>query len=85
MKPPSSDVVEESQPSEPIDEAAALEARRKRREATRAKYRTQATPLHLQAVHAGDGDTDSSTPGTEPTSAQDTAGRFLNPKHNEYD
>ncbi|KAJ5539890.1 hypothetical protein N7513_008222 [Penicillium frequentans] len=73
VKPSSSDVAEDSQPSEPIDEAAALEARRKRREATRAKYRTQTTPLHLQAVLAGDGDTDSSTPGTEPTSAQDTA------------
>ncbi|KAJ6093108.1 serine/threonine protein kinase [Penicillium sp. IBT 16267x] len=70
---PSSDVAEELQLSEPIDEAAALEERRKRREATRAKYRTQATSLHLKAVQAGDGDTDSSTPGTEPASAQDTA------------
>ncbi|KAJ5648262.1 hypothetical protein N7490_004634 [Penicillium lividum] len=73
VKPPSLDVAEESQPSEPVDETAALEARRKRREAIQAKYRSQATPLHLKALHAGDGDTDSSTPGTEPTSAQDTA------------
>lgn len=59
---------------EPVDEAAALEARRKRREAIRAKYRSQATPLHLKALNVPDGETDSSTPGTEPTSALDASG-----------
>ncbi|KAJ5918920.1 Serine/threonine protein kinase (Prp4) [Penicillium verhagenii] len=73
VKAPTSDFTEEPQISEPVDEAAVAEARRKRREAILAKYRSQATPLHLQAVHAGDGDTDSSTPGTEPVSALDTA------------
>ncbi|KAF4158242.1 hypothetical protein CNMCM6069_004442 [Aspergillus lentulus] len=57
--------VQESQdtadePAEALDEAARLEARRKRREAIKAKYRGQATPLRLQA-HIG-ADTDSSTP-----------------------
>lgn len=67
---PVSDAVEEPEISEPIDEAAAMEARRKRREAIRAKYRSQATPMHLKAVHAGEVETDSSTPTT---SVQDTA------------
>jgi serine/threonine-protein kinase PRP4 len=52
------DIAEE--PAETLDEAARLEARRKRREAIKAKYRGQATPLRLQA-HIG-ADTDSSTP-----------------------
>ncbi|KAJ5390664.1 Serine/threonine-protein kinase prp4 [Penicillium cataractarum] len=68
---PMSEPAEESQPSEPMDEAAALEARRKRREAIKAKYRSQATPMHLKALQVPDGETDSSTPGTEPTSAQE--------------
>ncbi|RHZ74455.1 hypothetical protein CDV55_107920 [Aspergillus turcosus] len=55
----SQDTAEE--PAETLDEAARLEARRKRREAIKAKYRGQATPLRLQAVHIG-ADTDSSTP-----------------------
>ncbi|KAF4267371.1 hypothetical protein CNMCM8812_002338 [Aspergillus fumigatus] len=54
----SQDTAEE--PAETLDEAARLEARRKRREAIKAKYRAQATPLRLQA-HVG-ADTDSSTP-----------------------
>lgn len=57
-----------------MDEATALEARRKRREAIRAKYRSQATPLHLKALNVPDGETDSSTPGTEPLSARDVSG-----------
>lgn len=57
--------MEEPQVSEPVDETAALEARRKRREAIQAKYRSQATPLHLKALQVGDGDTESSTPGNE--------------------
>ncbi|KAJ5989107.1 hypothetical protein N7481_004317 [Penicillium waksmanii] len=74
------ETAEEPQSAEPIDEAAALEARRKRREAIRAKYRSQATPLHLKAVHA-DVDTDSSTPGAEPASALDKSGRLRDPRH----
>ncbi|KAF7164091.1 hypothetical protein CNMCM5623_008810 [Aspergillus felis] len=54
----SQDTAEE--PAETLDEAARLEARRRRREAIKAKYRGQATPLRLQA-HIG-ADTDSSTP-----------------------
>ncbi|KAJ5683297.1 Serine/threonine-protein kinase prp4 [Penicillium macrosclerotiorum] len=73
---PAPDAVNEPEPAEPMDEAAALEARRKRREAIRAKYRSQATPMHLKALQIGDGDTDSSTPGTEPASARDTSGKF---------
>lgn len=67
---------EESQPLEPMDEAAVLEARRKRRDAIKAKYRSQATPMHLKALQGPGGETDSSTPGTEPTSTKDTSGRF---------
>jgi serine/threonine-protein kinase PRP4 len=74
-EPSASETVEESQP-EPVDEAAALEARRRRREAIRAKYRNQTTSLHLQAVQV---DTDSSTPGStpvaEPVGAQDKTGK----------
>lgn len=66
---------------EPADEAAALEARRKRREAIRAKYRSQATPLHLKALNVPDGDTDSSTPGAELTGAHDVSGKLRDPKH----
>jgi serine/threonine-protein kinase PRP4 len=83
--PSASEAVEEAQP-EPVDEAAALEARRKRREAIRAKYRSQASPLHLQALHV---DTDSSTPGstpvTETASAQDTSGKYCNLEQKSFD
>ncbi|KAF7590562.1 U4/U6 small nuclear ribonucleoprotein prp4 [Aspergillus hancockii] len=65
------DTQEKFQPTEPVDEAAQLEARRKRREAIRAKYRGQATPLRLQALHIA-GDTDSSTPSGEPAAASNT-------------
>ncbi|OJJ51503.1 hypothetical protein ASPZODRAFT_57508 [Penicilliopsis zonata CBS 506.65] len=58
------DSTNEQQPIEPLDEAAQLEARRKRREAIRAKYRGQATPLRLQALNIGTV-TDSSTPSTD--------------------
>lgn len=64
---------EDLQPSEPVDEAAALEARRKRREAIRAKYRGQATPLRLKALPV---ETDASTPSTEMASAQGISGGF---------
>ncbi|OKP00781.1 hypothetical protein PENSUB_7712 [Penicillium subrubescens] len=79
---PMSEPAEEPEPSEPMDEAAALEARRKRREAIKAKYRSQATPMHLKALQVPDGETDSSTPGTEPTSAQDMSGRSYGPRQN---
>ncbi|KAI9372680.1 kinase-like domain-containing protein [Aspergillus egyptiacus] len=55
---------ENVEPIEPVDEAAQLEARRKRREAIRAKYKTQATPLRIQALHLGD-ERDSTTPTSE--------------------
>ena len=71
----------ESPQSEPADEAAALEARRKRREAIRAKYRSQATPLHLKAVeNIGEGETDTSTPGSEPASVKEASGMLI-PDH----
>ncbi|KAL2810647.1 kinase-like domain-containing protein [Aspergillus granulosus] len=54
----------EQPPAEPLDEAAQLEARRKRREAIKAKYRGQATPLRIQALHLS-GDGGSTTPTSE--------------------
>ncbi|GCB25098.1 serine/threonine-protein kinase prp4 [Aspergillus awamori] len=60
-----SDTHEEQPPAEPVDEAAQLEARRKRREAIRAKYRGQATPMRLQALHIGESSRDSSIPGAD--------------------
>ncbi|KAL4969757.1 putative serine/threonine protein kinase (Prp4) [Aspergillus stella-maris] len=42
------------EPAEPLDEAAQLEARRKRREAIKAKYKDQATPLRIQALNIAD-------------------------------
>ncbi|KAE8146542.1 kinase-like domain-containing protein [Aspergillus avenaceus] len=60
------------QSAEPVDEAAQLEARRKKREAIRAKYRGQATPLRLQALHIAS-DRDSSTPSTDPVEPNNTA------------
>lgn len=66
--------INQTEPAEPIDEEAALEARRKRREAIRAKYRSQATPLHLQALQLADADTDISTPGTDTGSVHETTG-----------
>ncbi|KAJ5493176.1 Serine/threonine-protein kinase prp4 [Penicillium diatomitis] len=63
------DSTADAQPVEPMDEAAALEARRKRREAIKAKYRSQASPMHLRALQVPDGETDSSATGTEPTNA----------------
>ncbi len=54
-----------------LDEAALIEERRKRREALKNKYRGQATPLLVQALHLG---TDSSrnTPGPESSQASAT-------------
>lgn len=49
-------------PEEPLDEAVRLEARRKRREAIKAKYRGQDS-LRIQALHQGaDSELTSGTP-----------------------
>lgn len=58
----SSDVAAESMVIEslPIDEAALIEERRRRREAIKSKYRSQAPSLLVQALHVGG----NSTPGT---------------------
>lgn len=74
---PNPEISQEPELAEPINEVDALEARRKRREAIRAKHRSQATPLHLKALNVGEVETDSSTPGTEPTSAKEASGGFL--------
>lgn len=78
---PNPEIAQEPELAEPINEVDALEARRKRREAIRAKHRSQATPLHLKALNVGEVETDSSTPGTEPTSAKEASGGFLSDKH----
>lgn len=74
---------QEQQPAEPVDESAQLEARRKRREAIRAKYKSQANPLQLQALHAGIDhgavESETSTPSTEPNrevASNAMSGRF---------
>ena len=51
--------------SQPFDEVALIEERRKRREAIKAKHRGQATPLLVQALAT-------STIQTPPTSTTDT-------------
>ncbi|KAF8852872.1 kinase-like protein [Acephala macrosclerotiorum] len=54
----------EAPEEEPLDEAALIEQRRKRREAIKAKYRGSATPLLVQALQLGDKSGDS-TPGQQ--------------------
>ncbi|EXJ56906.1 CMGC/DYRK/PRP4 protein kinase [Cladophialophora yegresii CBS 114405] len=49
---------------QPLDEAALIEERRKRREAIKNKYRSQARPLLVQALHLG-ADSVSGSPGPE--------------------
>lgn len=57
-----------AEPVQPLDEAAQLEERRKRREAIRAKYKDQAPPLRVQALHlGGDGDSASASPAVTPS------------------
>ena len=51
--------------AEPVDEAALIEQRRRRREAIKAKYRDQAAPLPSQVVKLGL-ETDSAA-GTPPS------------------
>ncbi|KIW97481.1 uncharacterized protein Z519_01065 [Cladophialophora bantiana CBS 173.52] len=46
-------IVEEGEESRVVDEAALIEERRKRREAIKNKYRGQAPPLLVQALHLG--------------------------------
>lgn len=57
-----------------VDEAALIEERRKRREALKAKYRNQETPLLVQALHLG---TDNNSPASSsvqtPQSAEQLA------------
>ncbi|KFY28153.1 hypothetical protein V493_03079 [Pseudogymnoascus sp. VKM F-4281 (FW-2241)] len=53
--------------TEPVDEAALIEQRRKRREAIKAKYKGSATPLMVQALQIGD----RATPETRSQSEQD--------------
>ncbi|KAF2145185.1 uncharacterized protein K452DRAFT_284574 [Aplosporella prunicola CBS 121167] len=50
--------------TEPVDEAALIEERRKRREAIKAKYKGQSTPLLVQALQLGS-DSAPSTPRDE--------------------
>ncbi len=71
-----SDIAVEAQPV--LDEAAQIEERRKRREALKNKFRGQATPLRIQALHL-DGDTGSSTSGATPQEDPGTPGRRDNP------
>ncbi|OBT69535.1 CMGC/DYRK/PRP4 protein kinase [Pseudogymnoascus sp. 23342-1-I1] len=56
-----------SDTEEPLDEAALIEQRRKRREAIKAKYKGSATPLMVQALQIGD----RATPETRSQSEQD--------------
>lgn len=53
---------------EPLDEAALIEQRRKRREAIKAKYRGSGTPLLVQALQLAD-KSGQSTPGQEDSAA----------------
>ena len=64
---------------EPIDEATLIEQRRKRREAIKAKYRGQATPLLVQALQLGI-KTESATPSVETLNANnDVSGKGFTP------
>lgn len=52
------------EPEEPLDEAALIEQRRKRREAIKAKYKGSAAPLLVQTLQLGD-KSGASTPGQQ--------------------
>lgn len=60
--------------AEPVDEATLIEERRKRREAIKAKYRNQATPLLVQALQldCGTGTDAPPTPELDSSRAQST-------------
>ncbi len=57
-------IVDTTVESDTVDEATLIEERRKRREAIKNKYRGQATPLLVQALHLG-AESGQSTPGLE--------------------
>jgi serine/threonine-protein kinase PRP4 len=62
-------------PPEPVDEVTLIEQRRKRREAIKAKYRGQATPLLVQALQLGT-KTESATSNLETLNASnDVSGK----------
>ena len=65
-------VTDEVDDTKPIDEAALIEERRRRREAIKNKYRSQASPLLVQALQLGVGP-NSASPG--PESSATTPGR----------
>ncbi|KKZ62630.1 serine/threonine-protein kinase PRP4 [[Emmonsia] crescens] len=58
-------------PPEPVDEATLIEQRRKRREAIKAKYRDQSTPLLVKALEAGN-ETDSTVQNSNHMARNDT-------------
>lgn len=59
-------------PPSVIDEAAIIEARRKRREAIKNQYRSQATPLLVQALHLGP-----NTPADSISTTPNRSGKYL--------
>ena len=69
-------------PTALVDENALIEERRKRREALKAKYRSQKTPLLVQALHLGvDANSSaSSTVQTPQIGKQSTMAAFSSPK-----
>ncbi|EEP82516.1 serine/threonine-protein kinase prp4 [Uncinocarpus reesii 1704] len=77
---PRSDVTTEDEvPSEPVDEAALIERRRKRREAIKAKYRGQATPLLVQALQIGTETGSTASNASESASKADSSARQGSP------
>jgi serine/threonine-protein kinase PRP4 len=72
---PGAPVIEEPEP-EPLDEAALIEERRRRREAIKAKYKATGTPLLVQALQLG-GHSGSSTPALNADSNTASAGPGL--------
>ncbi|PGH17783.1 CMGC/DYRK/PRP4 protein kinase [Helicocarpus griseus UAMH5409] len=75
---PSNDTEMSEAPPEPVDEATLIEQRRKRREAIKAKYRDQSTPLLVKALEAGN-ETDSTPQDSgQSTARNDAADSHLN-------
>ncbi|EFW20505.1 U4/U6 small nuclear ribonucleoprotein prp4 [Coccidioides posadasii str. Silveira] len=71
--------MEDETPSEPVDEAALIEQRRRRREAIKAKYRGQATPLLVQALQTGNETGSTACDASEAVSKPDLSGRQGSP------
>ncbi|KIW10486.1 hypothetical protein PV08_11450 [Exophiala spinifera] len=70
------EVADEAEEPKIVDEAALIEQRRRRREAIKNKYKSQATPLLVQALHTGaEGKIGSPAPESYPT----TPGRSESP------